>query len=77
MTLHRDTAFTTLAERPQKTGDQTESAVSRRRALISIGKYAAYVTPAMTVLVRGSTVLANHSCNSGNDGQGNAHSCIP
>jgi hypothetical protein len=73
--MHRKSSQATSAEGP-RTGDQTESAVSRRHALVSIGKYAAYVTPAMTVLVRGSTALANHSCNSGNDGQGNAHSCV-
>jgi hypothetical protein len=65
----------TSAERPQ-TNYPAENDLSRRRALISIGKYAAYVTPAMTVLVRGSAALANHACNSGDDGQGNAHSCI-
>ena len=59
----------------QSEADQSENDVSRRHALISIGKYAAYVTPAMTVLVRGSTALANHSCNNPNQGQG--HSCIP
>ena len=74
--MHHRTASARSAERPQS-GDQTENDVSRRQALISIGKYAAYVTPAMTVLVRGSTALGNHSCNGGNDGQGNAHSCIP
>ena len=75
------TASARSAERLQS-GDQSEdnhaeNDVSRRQALISIGKYAAYVTPAMTVLVRGSTALANHSCNGGNDGGGHAHSCIP
>jgi hypothetical protein len=62
------------ARRPEPDG-QGEDGISRRNALISIGKYAAYVTPAMTVLVRGSTTLANHSCNNPNQGQG--HSCIP
>ncbi len=55
---------------------RTPNDISRRRALISIGKYAAYVTPAMTVLISGHSALANHTCNSGQDGQGNAHSCI-
>jgi hypothetical protein len=64
-----------LAGRPE-TDCQTEYDISRRDALISIGKYAAYVTPAMTVLIRGSTALANHACNGGADGQGNAHSCV-
>jgi len=30
----------------------------------------------MTVLIRGSTSLANHACNGGADGNGNAHSCM-
>jgi hypothetical protein len=75
--LHRNSASTTPAQRPQQADDRSEYDISRRHALISIGKYAAYVTPAMTVLVRGSSALAAHSCNSGQDGQGNAHSCIP
>ena len=71
MVMHRETAPATPAERLKPNGqtkdnrteaDQTEDGVSRRRALIAIGKYAAYVTPAMTVLVRGSTALANHPC---------------
>jgi hypothetical protein len=64
-----------LAGRPE-TDCQTEYDISRRNALISIGKYAAYVTPAMTVLIRGNTALANHACNGGDDGNGNAHSCM-
>jgi hypothetical protein len=79
--LHHRTASARPEERSQSGDrreiDHAENDVSRRDALISIGKYAAYVTPAMTVLVRGSTSLANHSCNSGDDGQGNAHSCVP
>jgi len=63
------------AERPQS--DHSAENVSRRHALIAIGKYAAYVTPAMTVLIRGHKGLASHSCNGGNDGQGHAHSCVP
>ena len=59
-----------------ETDGHTQADVSRRRALISIGKYAAYVTPAMTVLIRGDAALANHRCNGGTDGQGHAHSCI-
>jgi hypothetical protein len=74
--MHRKKASATSAGRPQ-TDHLLESDVSRRHALISIGKYAAYVTPAMTVLIRGSTALANHSCNGGTDGQGHAHSCVP
>jgi len=59
-----------------ETDGRTQTDVSRRHALISIGKYAAYVTPAMTVLIRGDDALASHSCNAGNDGQGNSHSCF-
>ena len=73
--MRHKNAPATSTGRPQ-TDDQSENDVSRRHALIAIGKYVAYVTPAMTVQVRGSTALANHTCNSGADGQGNAHSCI-
>jgi hypothetical protein len=61
---------------PPESDGRTQADVSRRHALMSIGKYAAYVTPAMTVLIRGDAALANHRCNSGSDGQGHAHSCI-
>ena len=84
----RKTAPATPAGRPE-TENQTEDGVSRRHALISIGKYAAYVTPAMTVLIRGDAALANHPCdpgggngngNGGGNGNGNGggppHSCI-
>lgn len=65
-----------------KTGGQTESiesddGVSRRHALISIGKYAAYMTPAMTVLVRGDVAPAGHQCGNPGDPQVPSHSCIP
>ncbi len=73
--MHRRSASATSAERRQAV-NPAEIDVSRRYALISIGKYAAYVTPAMTVLIRGEAALASHSCNSGQDGQGNAHSCM-
>ena len=72
--MHSKNALATSAEQPEIDG-QREIDINRRDALISIGKYAAYVTPAMTVLVRGSTTLAKHSCNNPNQGQG--HSCIP
>ncbi len=72
--MHDKSAAST--ERSQTEG-RAEIDVSRRHALISIGKYAAYVTPAMTVLIRGHTALANHSCNAGQDGQDNAHACSP
>ena len=102
--MHRVTAPATSAGRLETDGrtevDQTEddqseadhpaeNDVSRRHALISIGKYAAYVTPAMTVLIRGDAALANHPCNPGNgngngngggNGNGNGggapHSCV-
>jgi len=73
--MHGKSGSAESAARSQTEG-RTPNEVSRRHALISIGKYAAYVTPAMTVLISGHTALANHSCNSGQDGQGNAHSCI-
>jgi hypothetical protein len=59
--------------------------VSRLAALISIGKYAAYVTPATTVLVRGDAALAYYPCNpgggtgdgpGGGPGAGPPHSCV-
>ena len=78
--MDRKKALATTAARSEVDGRtediQTENGYSRRDALISIGKYAAYVTPAMTVLIRGNTALANHACNGGNDGNGNAHSCM-
>jgi len=75
MTTHCKKASAKPARQRQDNGP-TEYEISRRHALVSIGKYAAYVTPAMTVLLRGSTALANHTCNGGNDGQGHAHSCV-
>ena len=45
---------------------ESEDGVSRRHALISIGKYSAYVAPAMTVLLRGNTALA-HNPHNGDD----------
>lgn len=65
----------TSARRPEP-DDQGEDGISRRNALISIGKYAAYVTPAMTVLIRGDTGLAGHSCGSPNNNNP-PHSCTP
>jgi hypothetical protein len=50
--------------------------VSRRDALISIGKYAAFVTPAMTVLIRGDAAPAGHKCGTPNS-DNPPHSCIP
>ena len=73
--MHGKSGSAESAARSQTEG-RTQNEVSRRHALISIGKYAAYVTPAMTVLISGHSALANHSCNGGQDGQGNAHSCI-
>jgi hypothetical protein len=73
MTMHDKKAS---SARRSETDGHTQADISRRNALISIGKYAAYVTPAMTVLIRGEAALANHPCNSGQDGQGNAHSCM-
>jgi len=69
--MHRNEASRTMAGRPQ-TDHPTENEVSRRDALISIGKYAAYVTPAMTVLIRGDAALANHKCPNMNP----PHPCI-
>jgi hypothetical protein len=72
--MHRRSASATSAERRQA-DNPAENDVSRRHALISIGKYAAYITPAMTVLVRGSTTLANHPCSIPNPDTP-PHSCI-
>ena len=69
--MHRKNASATSTGR-QKTEDQTENDINRRDALISIGKYAAYVTPAMTVLIRGDAALATHSCPNMNP----PHPCI-
>ena len=69
--MHHKNAPATSAEQPENDG-QAENDVSRRDALISIGKYAAYVTPAMTVLIRGDTALAGHPCPNMNP----PHPCI-
>ena len=69
--MHGKNAPATSAGRPQ-TDHLAENDVSRRDALIAIGKYAAYVTPAMTVLIRGDTALAGHPCPNMNP----PHPCI-
>jgi hypothetical protein len=74
-TMQGKTVSTLAQEQPQS-GNHGEDDVSRRAALISIGKYAAYVAPAMTVLVHGTTTLAGHSCSSPNNNNP-PHSCIP
>ncbi len=56
-----------------ETDGRTQTDVSRRHALISIGKYAAYVTPAMTVLIRGDDALAGHKCSSSRNP---GHACV-
>lgn len=73
--MYSKNASATSAGRPQ-TDFQSEFSVSWRHALISIGKYAAHVTPAMTVLIRGNTVLAGHQCGNPGDPQVPAHSCV-
>ncbi len=73
--MHRKSAPATSAELRQAENTAANE-VSRRDALISIGKYAAYVTPAMTVLIRGDTALAGHKCSNPGDPQVPAHSCI-
>jgi hypothetical protein len=70
MTMHDKKASS--AGRSETDG-HTQADISRRNALISIGKYAAYVTPAMTVLIRGDDALANHKCSSS---QNPPHPCI-
>jgi hypothetical protein len=55
--MHREEGSTTSAGRPQ-TDHPAENNVSWRNALIPIGKYAAYVTSAMTILIRGDAALA-------------------
>ncbi len=73
--MHRRSASAASAEL-RKADNLAENEVSRRHALISIGKYAAYVTPAMTVLVRGNAALAGHQCGNPGDPQVPAHSCV-
>ncbi len=57
-------------------GRAAEDKVSRRHALIAIGKYAAYVTPAMTVLLKGHDAAAAHKCGNPGDPQVPSHSCV-
>jgi hypothetical protein len=73
--MHRRSASAASAERRQA-DKPAENDVSRRHALISIGKYAAYITPAMTVLVRGNAALAGHQCSNPGNPDVPAHSCI-
>lgn len=64
--MNRKFASATSAGRLKADGptedNQIEDEFSRRHALISIAKYAAYITPAMTVLIRGDDARANHKC---------------
>ncbi|HSM41025.1 MAG TPA: hypothetical protein VK862_09755 [Afifellaceae bacterium] len=45
-------------QNPDRTTRSTEVDQDRRRALASMGKFAAYVAPAMTVLIQGDDAMA-------------------
>jgi hypothetical protein len=73
--MHRRRASAKSAGRPQA-DLPAKTDVSRRHALIAIGKYAAYVTPAMTVLIRGDAALAGHQCGKVPNPDNPPHSCV-